>query len=166
MSIKIDKQYDEPWKVMKAASEGKRVAMKNNDGSYRENMQPRLIPFGQFIVGNVAIIDESQPEINWNGFDWEFFNQYGGLAVDSAGEHKLDGFVHFCSNENKLRESPFYPWFGGKCPVPGSCEVRIRFVYPLGHEGKIGIKEYTYAAKDVDWMDSANVAFRLTGRVL
>jgi hypothetical protein len=61
----------EPWEVMKAASEGKRVAGIGDDGKY----SPCTGVIGWNWYGRpdtYAIIDDSQPELTaewWEGFD-------------------------------------------------------------------------------------------------
>lgn len=177
MSIKIDKQYDEPWKVMKAASEGKRVVRKMIEES-SDNYRPYDAPKWNWAVYDYAIIDDSQTELTeewWEGFDWEFFKPYHGLTVwigDALTFLPRHGVLPK-DWDCKLAESPFYYWGGGECPVPGNVEVEV--------QRRNGYRDIERASKlKWDYLMLRNpepnlayqphhmdiISFRLTGRVL
>lgn len=167
MTIKIIEGM-RPWEVMKAADEGNRVAFR---GRVMENGRP--MPPSEWCEANTsalwdwktynyAIIDDSQPIIEWDKFDWEFFNQYGGLFVITE---KFGGVLAMdanFSNDNAtaLQESPFYYWPGGECPVPRDVEVETIYNNAAG-----GRTEMKSIAKDIHWDDCDIIAFRLTGNV-
>jgi len=134
-----------PWEVMKAFEEdGKRVAARF---LYEDIFLNASEPGWNWGTYEYAIIDE--PKIDWDGFNWVFFDQYGGK--DSLVAYDREG------NE-ALLQSPFYPWFGSECPVPGNVEVEVC------HNGA---EPFTVPAKDVNWVCIKNrfFAFRITGRV-
>lgn len=158
----------EPDEVMRAHRvEGKRVASlckENYGGQWVERDNPiwdwRLIEY--------AIIDDTQPELTaewWRRFDWEFLNQYEGLNVGIDGKAEMVcnvSFVDYAPDE--LRPSPLYPWQGGKCPVPGECEVVVR-IATLGILNSLEFTEEQGAARGFDFTKTKYVAFRLTGNI-
>jgi hypothetical protein len=170
MNIKIDKQYDAPWKVMKAASEGKRVATRYTTRPSRTNeWTEQLSRSFNFVNFEYAIIDESQPAIDWDGFDWEFFEPYGGVCIyntEGGGYRKKKVLVTAAGLFCELRESPLYPWTGGVCPVPSNAEIEV--IYRIGRGGSGG----PVKAKAIRWSHGGGddsydiIAFRLTGKVL
>jgi hypothetical protein len=109
----------------------------------------------------VAIIDEA---LDWGKFDWNFFNQYGGVRAFNRevyislhgeesyillhGDEELDDFT--------LRESPLYYWPGSEAPpVPDNVEVQVIWD-SRGYD--------TGPASTFSW--GRVCAFKLTGRVL
>ncbi len=155
----------EPWEVMKAASEGKPVALRNKiGGAWIEGASPQAKWNTDEI--DYAIIDESRPEIDWGACDYKFFAQYGGLPVYDiimVDGKPLPIKLNSIPGDSRwiaLRESPYYPWFGGECPVPGNVEVWVTLRNRV---------EKLSNASSFNWGDSMVydiIAFRLTGRVL
>lgn len=71
-----------PWAVMKAASEGKRVAAREKSDWFTDPWADVKNPHWNWARKEYAIIDDSRPVIDWDGFDWdgfdwEFFNVAG-----------------------------------------------------------------------------------------
>ena len=149
-----------PWEVMQQHDEeGKRVACRVMP---RGSWELAELPSWNWAAATYAIIDDTATVIDWEGFNWEFFNQYGGLPVfgnDSEKAYTYGG--HIKSATWELRESPFYPWLGGECPVPGNVEVEIVLR---------GGNRKTHSAESLYWVNNGRpdeiIAFRLTGRVL
>ena len=109
--------------------------------------------------------------IELDKFNYEFFNQYGGIPAFNKGDYyiNLKGDEAFDgSNDFTLRESPFYPWFGGKCPVPDNVEVEVVFKDRSTTVCKAGIARWSNVFKDcyVPSDPDIIIAFRLTGNVL
>ena len=161
-----------PWEVMQQhMEEGKRVA---NFSILKREWLPLIHP-PQWNWGTqrYAIIDDTQPEIDWDEFDWDFFRQYDGVpALDEiiGGKPSLPLRLHRTTqrHEVQLRESPFYPWFGGECPVPGKVEIEIEYLYQIHNSSGKTFERNRICKKayDVDWGIDTVIAFRLTGRVL
>ena len=159
MDIKIVEGL-EPWEVMKRASEGEAVAL----WLPASKQWVDASVCGELKWGDmVAIIDTSTPEIDWDKFDWDFFNQYGGLPVltpESRETRKQSEHQDLWTN---LRESPLYYWPGGEQPVPDGVEVDVVF--------RDGVTDdnLTRAGK-VRWSHLGSIgdiiAFKLTGRLL
>jgi len=156
-----------PREVMKRASEGESWAVLYNvDSVYKrpdnQSFKNLCNCVANFI--HVTIIDTSEPVIDWDKFDYKFFNQYGGLPVHNDG---IEGWMHkaednYIFNVDGLVKSPFYHWQGGKCPVPDSVEVEIIYRTGVGHVA---------AAGECGWFtdmiaENNIIAFRLTGNVL
>jgi len=119
----------------------------------------------------VGVIDDSKPVIDWDGFDWEFFNQWDGVHVAEPEEVRFHQ-RHWTFNtapppscDSTLVASPFYPWFGGKQPVPDGVEVEIVDVFEDDADN-VDRERQALAARDVRWNSDRLIAFRLTGRVL
>ena len=166
-----------PWEVMKAHEEGAQVAWFNPVTKvWVKWALPITLRSMCDAVANgyeIGIIDESPPELTaewWDGFDWEFFSPYHGLTVDIGGDSTFLPRNDIllppgCSCE--LIESPFYPWQGGECPVPGHVEVEVETeaVIPTITGGVKRVR-HIERADDIDWAEDELVSFRLTGRVL
>lgn len=152
-----------PWEVMRLHDEeGKRVAINTPVyGGWKEVKSKRALYLHISDGTQVAIIDDSQPEIDWDGFDWGFFNQWDGVHVDAGCFLTVSTSELAVKKDARLRESPFYPWFGDECPVPGNVEVEWI---------SRGQNSRNSKAKNVRWShncdDADIIAFRLTGRVL
>ena len=158
----------EPWEVMKRASEGEPVAYRDTpewDGGVVKGWIEVSGVRWDFTRWEYAIIGTTTPEIDWDEFDWDFFNQYGKLSVRIDGG-KFPSFISckqsLCKGEVLLIEpSPFYCWLGGEQPVPDGVEVVVIL--------RKGTK-YTYSAITCIWAyesvaDSGDdiIAFKLTG---
>jgi hypothetical protein len=167
MSIKVIEGL-EPWQVMQAAIDGERVAYRDSSEAWME-LKDTSIKHLCCVVAegwSIAIIDDSQSEIGWRKFYYDFFKQYGGLSV-RFGQFETGKLLAAEPAEEaehcELEPSPFYPWFGGECPVPGNCEV--------GYTLRNGVTS-TIGADEIEWahdglMNGYDViVFRLTGRVL
>jgi len=156
-----------PWEVMKAFEEGKGVAFAFKGGC---DWSVNECPTWNWVAMDYAVIDDSHPVIPWDEFDWEFFNQYGGLLVIYCGQERMRKHTNSDAAYDGLLASPFYPWFGGKQPVPDCVEVEIEKVtinYSACNVAtSISRKHETMQAKDVVWDWRNIVAFRLTGNVL
>ena len=165
MSIKVIKGQ-EPWEVMKAASEGGRVAARNDIPPNFDWIE-QSTPAWNWKQNMYAIIDESQPIIAWDEFDWGFFRPYGGVPSSDfivEGGPLLPIKLQAASGHPKgitLRESPLYPWTGGECPVPGGVEVEIIL--------RDSLYKKPLFADNLNWShrgaDDDIIAFRLTGEI-
>lgn len=171
----------EPDEVMRAHRvEGKRIAQDYKGGTDWSEIYYE--PLWNWAKCDYAVIDDSQPEIDWDGFDWDFFNQYGGLPFESKFAEDMDGSkTKLLANSaldisdyglTSLRPSPFYHWPGGKQPVPDNVEVEIKYI-AIYSEIHSKIITTTIKACDIEWehgiaenLDGDVIAFRLTGRVL
>ena len=146
------------WEVMKRASEGEPVAVRD---AASEPWRRVVCACWNWLESQYAIIDTTAPEIDWSGFDFEFFNQYGGLPV-KRGEHvmRLRGPVASeRSSEFILHESPFYYWPGGDtAPVPDNVEVEV---VRGDHMHLLGTKMSWHITEQAN----AIIAFRITGNV-
>jgi len=158
MSIKIIEDL-EPWEVMRRACEGKPVVYRAvHNGTWREDKHPAWNWY-QF---NYAIIDTTEPVIDWSKFNYKFFNEYGCLPVAYKGRSRfvtnsvIQRDTSFC-----LRESPFYYWPGGKCPVPSNVEVEVILRNAYKTVISAGNYRWTHTGKQADI-----IAFRLTGNFL
>lgn len=162
MTIKVIEGM-KPSDVVVKVIEGKRWAFDWDDGWEEGHTIQSL---GKAIDDGieVAIIDEEAmlpPTIEWDKFDWHFFNQYGGLKIDTdlgtlytRRAEDCDRWEYF-----HLDESPFYYWPGGECPVPGNVEVEI--VYRDGDKlTSMPVFRWWHKQTDGDI-----IAFRLTGKV-
>lgn len=166
----------EPWEVMKAASEGKRIAFKWREGpgnipAIQECSYPPAFDWHRceyFVI--------VPPNNHWDEFDYEFFNQYGGLPVTYISGGPTEGItdgrnLHWLDDNATLRPSPFYFWGGGACPVPENAEVDVWY---RGKDTEItlaGNLQWSHSPFDSP-MDSSLksalgdiIAFRLTGNV-
>jgi len=162
-----DKMY--PDEIMKAVREGARWAARSKtDGNWIEDDGDYTVVAKAIVEGyEIALVDTSVPEINWTNFDWHFFNQYHGIPVyDTNGEEELNITAILRSWIPQLRKSPWYPWFGGECPVPENVEVDLRLI------GQAGLDHKTAYAGDVvngewEWeqFHFHIVDFRITGKV-
>ena len=132
----------EPWEVMRRASEGEKwCARVDSCDEWLESAdQSHVCLLETMLSIDVAIIDTTTPEIDWDGFDWAFFGEYGGLRIN--GNRLAFDSADFQWITAELRESPFYYWPGGEQPVPDNVEVEV-----VLRDGSIH-------------------AFKLTGRVL
>jgi len=158
-----------PWyEVARQVEEdGKKFAWKNNvESEWKEGSIGirNLIAEGW----QVAIIDESQPELTaewWDGFDWEFFNQWGGISAENEYRQALLSWPPTeLSSSMELRESPPYPWSGGKQPVPDNVEVTLeRRAYGYTETTNAGNVPWCHA---MGGSDNDIISFRITGRVL
>ena len=156
-----------PWEVMKRADDGEPVVY--HPQSYSDSWND-----GQPWAGilrhvswdwnrfEYAIIDTSVPVINWDKFDWDFFNQYGGLQVIYR---TYRNFIHDPTHshlaESCLTQSPLYYWRGKGCPVPSNVEVTL--ICRNGTEGTGMASAYSWGHDD-SFTDI--IAFKLTGNVL
>jgi hypothetical protein len=116
----------------------------------------------------VAIIDDTKPEIDWDGFDWDFFNQYEGVKMVMSGGN--NPYIMATNKDiaefvGQLAPSPFYYWPGGKQPVPDNVEVEVEDVFEDDAEN-VNSERQTLAARGVRWNSDRLVSFRLTGKVL
>jgi hypothetical protein len=152
----------QPWEVMKRASEGESVALcispPHADVKW-ESVEDVSWNWGEFIY---AIIDTTAPEIDWSGFDFDFFNQYGGLGTSSVADSSRKYVTKsepLSPEVIKIRESPFYYWPGGdKAPVPDNVEVEV--IMRSGTDGTVGEAHY------FKWGNHTSIiAFRITGNV-
>jgi len=150
----------EPWEVMKHASEGEPVAY------FKLGWTKITVPHWNWGENSYAIIDTSVPVIDWGKFNWEFFNQYGGLTTGEETERFIHRIYEPTTNKDftyNLVESPFYYWPGGECPVPGNVEVEVEF--------RAGPSSINTAIK-FKWNHSTYdklsdiIAFKLTGNIL
>jgi hypothetical protein len=130
MKIKVIEGL-EPWEVMKAVSEGGQVVWLN---SVTGEWVPWIGEVTQESVAHaigvryeVAIIDDTKPEIDWGAFDWGFFEQYGGLPVINLNSKQTIVRPPIGISSWVPDESPFYYWPGGDRPVPGNVEVEVVF---------------------------------------
>jgi len=160
----------ELWEIVKRVSDGEKWAVYSNNG-YVDPELYSIQSLAKYIMcaDKVAIIDTSTPEIDWEAFNWDFFNQYGGIPVifpdgpDMLLE-RIKSIKDVNSGDIMIRESPLYYWAGGEQPVPDNVEVEVEY----RHGG-----EYTADAGGFDW-DYTEIepprddiiAFKLTGRVL
>jgi len=161
-----------PWEIMKAFEEGKRIAFAFKGGC---DWSVNECPTWNWVAMDYAVIDDSHPGIPWDEFDWEFFNQYGGLTVytDRVNGIKHWGDYEYLVEKNGVpvgvQESPWYPWFGGKQPVPDCVEVEVEKVtinYAACTVATSIIRKHeTMLAKNVVWDWRNIVAFRLTGNI-
>lgn len=180
MTIKVIEGL-EPLEVMKAASEGKRVARLNEcyvPARWVEwhGQKPTLFTMAQAVDNGykIAIIDDSQPELTaewWRGFDWEFFNQWDGVHIQEPEEvryqqrHWTIQYAPLDNSGMELTKSPPYPWFGGKQPVPDNVEVEVICRDDTNYVGSA--KEFARDWKRHTIKSALDIiAFRLTGRVL
>lgn len=182
MSIKIIEGL-KLWEVMKRAEEGEPWAYHPNTVIFKshwtEVADQSITNLAAYIAQcwPVAIIDTTEPVIEWDKFDYDFFNQYGGLPLCSYDYE--DSFFTNGSPEKifdimpVLRTSPFYCWQGGKCPVPGNVEVEVIYRDDEDREKrKASDCRWTHSPKsseeghDPDVFDCDIIAFRLTGNVL
>ena len=163
MSIKVIENI-ERWKVMLRASEGEQIAYWDNERqewlkSFDGFRDQNGIPLPLFGV-RLAIIDTTTPEINWDDFNWDFFNQYGGLLTCFNYGSECDNMIVRSTIEcgtykMELRESPPYPWQGGECPLPDGIEVEVTYRY--GERDKAGVPwSHTNGNYDI-------IAFKLIG---
>lgn len=116
-----------------------------------------------------GIVDESKPVIDFDGFEWEFFEPYGGVCILVDGcAFRVYGKDHaFIKTEVvTLRESPLYPWVGGECPVPGNVEVTV--TNRNGFEFTLPAFQCNFEHKYDEPSKHGNdiINFRLTGKVL
>lgn len=194
----------EPWEVVKRASEGEPVASRIRVGPHPTSWSKAKPARWNSIVYDYAIIDTAIPEINWEEFNYEFFNQYRGLPVRNS-VHLHEYLINFPidsgnspitfavnstdieftdpgtgeiityrfdneewavlkrSGVRELRESPFYYWPGGECPVPGNVEVEVKCWPGDQGPGPGTAKSFTW---DRNPGTNRNiVAFRLTGKL-
>ena len=107
-------------------------------------------------------------EIDWDGFDWDFFNRYGGIGVIFPdGPDMLLENIKSPKDVNSadimLRESPFYYWAGGEQPVPDKVEVELiyRDVDKESDKWPAGERQWGLYDSNRDI-----IAFKLTGIVL
>jgi len=121
----------EPWEVMKRASEGEAWAFKHQDNFWKESKGIKTLAGCISNAYPVAIIDTTTPEIDFNDpkWNWDFFNQYGGLKVTMrearGGYFNSVASMPTAAGIHELRESPFYYWPGSDegAPVPDNVEV-------------------------------------------
>lgn len=157
MTMKI--KECEPWEAMKASMEGKRVAVYSNVNKlWAEKVCEHF-----YSNATYGIIEES--ELVWNKFDWDFFNQYGGIWVVGKAntKHRVMESDTKCHPNSckKLIESPWYSWSGGEQPVPDNVEVEVVWF------DKVNIRStYKNRADELDWDNPYLLVFRLTGEVL
>lgn len=172
--IKVKKGM-KPSEVMKAVEEGKQwawFAYDDEEPSWRVDTDQSIEALAVCIAGTyaVAIIDDSHQLIDWDGFWWEFFGPDRPLTVINprVGSSQVTcNDIALSRDGYDLRQSPFYPWFGGKQPVPDGVEVEISIVeFTLQVESTVVRKNITMTACDVRWDLPTVVAFRITGRVL
>ena len=115
---------------------------------------------------DIAIIDTATPEIEWDKFDWDFFNQYGGLMVEiGGGNFSVSSMDDATRNHDsyELRESPFYYWLGGEQPVPDNIKIEIILRGGINKVSTAGGCDWSHGGVN----PSADIiAFKLTGKVL
>lgn len=163
----------EPWEILKRFADGEPVAVRytykpSRSGEW-ENKGGDIWDFAHF---EYAIIDTTTPAIEWDKFDWGFFDQFGGMLIDC-------GLLRTCDNQEKakdnnagLRESPFYYWPGGEQPVPDNVWVEVVYRGSDDDSGPADSFQWEYAPEGAPMDDSLEsalgdiVGFKLTGRVL
>lgn len=159
-----------PWDVMKeVATNGKRFAIKTSTGNWQApSDNSRYTDIINWLVEGhgVALIDDSIPYVDWNDFDWTFFNQYGGIQI-LFGDLK-QYIMHPSKKERQLCTSPFYHWPGGKCPTPPNVEIEV--ILRNGHRHTDRADYWDEAWDDGTMYPSTDsdrdiIAFRLTGEV-
>ena len=163
-----------PWQVMKRASEGEVVTYRRKRPSGIEVAEWVCNNFPQFdwATNEYGIIDTSTPAIDWDKFDWDFFNQYGGLRCTYDDRKRSISLVAAPIDPEDLAivESPFYYWLGGEQPVPDMVEVEVERVEGVVNcqFGNVERVKQVLIASGVDWNneDEPVVGFKLTGRVL
>ena len=159
----------EDWEVMKRAGEGEPVAAKHalvDNGEWFElEKEPGIGCKFNFQTYSYAIIDITTPEIDWDKFDWDFFNQYGGLGVifpdgpDMLRE-RISSIKDVNSGDIMLLESPFYYWPGGGQPVPDNVEAEIILRDGAKVKRKAQTFEWSVGGRDPGDI----IAFKLTGK--
>ena len=160
-----------PWEVMRRASEGEPWAY------YYGTLENRWIDAQEFdfermcdmvVHGRkIAIIDTATPEIEWDKFDWDFFNQYGGLLIDCGLLFACDNPEKAKDNNAELRESPLYYWPGGEQPLPDNIEVEVCKSVAISINGAPSLHKNIDIGKagSFHWDDGVDI-FKLTGKVL
>lgn len=157
----------EPWEVMKRASEGEKWVFNGELGWAEGFNQSALAHFISDEV-KVAIIDTTTTEIDWDKFDWDFFNQYGGLLLNDWHKYCRSPLSppddEFCSDG--VSESPFYYWAGGEQPVPNNVEVEV--VHRDSEKLMQNAKAFNWSHQsEVNSFSHTDIiAFRLTGKVV
>ena len=159
----------EPIEVMKRVLAGEELAAKHGD-TWGRSWSDDGIEFRHMcqLIANgreIAIIDTSTPEIDWNKVKWQFFSLYGGIQLLIDGEPMDDEQEWGLHDNVTFAESPFYYWVGGEQPVPDNVEVEV-----IRREGGSEI----YAAGQIrTWSNDRLhrqdrydiIAFKLTGGV-
>ena len=157
------------WEVLKRASEGEPFAYRRRYGlvaGANEWEKPEGTTHTEWNMSEYefAIIDTTEPELDWSKFNWGFFEQYGGLLV--VGDNIKYNWTRWLPAHHSkldLRESPLYPWTGGECPVPGNVEVEIVLRDVLGESSYINSASSLWwkHKKDIDDI----IAFKITGKI-
>jgi hypothetical protein len=161
----------EPWEVLKKAGEGATVVYRLNEVQFPHLKisnnawieTPENFPW-RIEVYDFAILDTHTPEIDWDKFNWDFFNQWNGLVILRDGKtFAALNSPTFNDLHYELCESPFYYWAGGEQPVPDNVEVEVSYRDMPSHR--------IMTANGVDWSYGGRLAvdvigFKLTGRVL
>ena len=153
----------EPWEVMKRAGDGEPVAIRQrySNGDWRLYSHKGF----DFIHFEFAIIDTTTPSIDWDGFNWDFFNQYGGLRCNYDDGKRSISIKETPADPEDLAivKSPSYYWPGGEQPVPDNVEIET-----VWRDGST----MTEKASDFEWAHFRSgrcmgdtIAFKLTGRV-
>lgn len=160
-----------PCEVWRRANNGEPVAsrvdpskfpnldLQNNEWREVDTFNPAGLHTYEF-----AIIDTHTPDIDWDGFDWDFFNQYGGLMVEiGGGNFSVSSMADATRNHDSYepRESPPYYWPGGKQPVPDNVEVE--YIRVDLQWGRFVERE---TAGNFNWQAANVIAFKLTWRVI
>ena len=169
-AIKVIKNL-KPWEVMRREELGEKAAYRLDESQFPSLKihgnkwieKPESVPYRDTPY-EYAIIDTTTPEIEWDKFDWYFFNQYGGLPA--AGPEQLDFDLAGLDDgaimdKTGLRESPFYYWPGGQRPVPSNVEVEI--VLRDKTQKTVEAGEY-YWVCGISAPSTEIIAFKLTGK--
>jgi len=155
------------WEVIREVTENQKrwaysVGCGDQIWSEPQDQSVDQLMYRIFTKYHVAIIDDSHPDINWEKFNWDFFDQYGGLpALSASGAptviSKRSLILHIDSPT--LRTTPFFYWPGGEQPVPNNVEVEV--IVWIDHK-----RTMTEVASAIDWNDEELLAFRLTGNII
>lgn len=159
----------EPWQVMKRASEGASVAVRYKTVPRTRSWVRLMAENWDWVHFEYVIIDTSTSETDWDGVDWDFFNQYGGLPVIV-----FDGQFTITSLYNRAgdildgetvepRESPLYYWAGGGMPVPANVEVEIALRSGMKKTGAAG--GYSWRNDTCPNVDDI-IGVKITGKTL
>jgi hypothetical protein len=170
------------WEIMKAYEEGEKIAWLDFSNQWVELTEGT----GSTILSNIlasfsrgyrlGVIEDIEPSIDWREFDWEFFNRYGGLPVTLYQGGIGSCFMHETPTDDELgdlylRESPWYPWFGGKQPVPDNVEVEVTYITVYDRYNS-KFRQAILSSSEISWQGNPDnlegeiINFRLTGIVL
>jgi len=142
------------WEVIEKISNGERWVVMALGGNWVEQHYHDIKSVCKFIAAGkeVAIINDGASTI-WCKFNFNFFNQYGGLPTS-------DGFIrnfHDVHDDETtfLVESPYYYWTGGESPVPEDVLIEAIDIESFPTRSK---------AKNFNWENEGSVvAFKILG---